>query len=318
MNTERRRIIQLLGSLLGLSTLSSTRLFADIPTALTAEGNFHYIYSRPALKQEFLNFMINVFHLFPERELHDLITMLSNQYSDDREIYVRIQSGLSMIKPFLGDLRYSVPALNHQKKTMQQQTIQLVDTSKKYQGYLEIGSTGRYLDTLEEKISIQGDVFFVHTTDASYGLADMIDRGQISKAGKFINMGDYATTFASIIPKNSLDLITVYIGFHHCPIDKRQEYISAVRDVLKPGGRLILRDHNAHNEDMRRMAALAHDVFNAGTEQSWDYNQHELRNFYSLDFITNYVSSLGFKHDGKILYQDGDPTLNALTAFTKV
>lgn len=318
MNIERRRILQLLGSLFGVSLLPSTRFLADIPVASLPQGNFHYIYSRPELKREFMNFMINVFHLFPEMELHSLIALLTDQYQDDREIYVKLQSGLSQLKPFLADLRYSVPALRHQKQIMQQQTVQLVDTSKKYHGYLEIGSTGRYLDTLEEKLSILGDVFFVHTADASYSMADMIDRGQISKAGKFIDMGDYATTFASIIPKNSLDIVTVYIGFHHCPIPKRQEFISAVRDVLKPGGRLILRDHNAHNEDMLRMAALAHDVFNAGTEQSWDYNQRELRNFYSLEFITTYVGKLGFKHDGKILYQNGDPTLNALTAFTKV
>ena len=59
---------------------------------------------------------------------------------------------------------------------------------------------------------------------------------------------------------------------------------------------------------MRRTAALAHDTFNAGIDESWQFNSKELRNSYSLRFITDYLEDLGFKHRGQVYFQRGDPT----------
>ena len=131
-------------------------------------------------------------------------------------------------------------------------------------------------------------------------------------------MGNYSTQFADVIPHNSLDLVTVYIGFHHCPLNYRERFVSAVRDVIRPGGKLVLRDHDVRDERSWRIAALAHDTFNAGTSETWEFNQNELRNFYSLRFIIDYVENLGFKHGGQLYFQRGDPTRNGLTAFTKI
>ena len=89
-------------------------------------------------------------------------------------------------------------------------------------------------------------------------------------------------------------------------------------DLIRPGGKLILRDHDAHNEDMWRMAALAHDTFNAGIDETWQFNHDELRNFYSLRFIIDYIENLGLEHSRQLYFQRGDPTRNGLTAFTKV
>ena len=33
-------------------------------------------------------------------------------------------------------------------------------------------------------------------------------------------MGNYSTAFTNVIPHNSLDIVTVFIGFHPCPLDK--------------------------------------------------------------------------------------------------
>ena len=81
---------------------------------------------------------------------------------------------------------------------------------------------------------------------------------------------------------------------------------------------MILRDHDCYNEDAWRMAALAHDTFNAGTDESWQFNANELRNFYSIRFIIDLVEETGFRNNNMLLFQPGDPTRNALTAFRKV
>lgn len=320
MNISRREYIKYCLAL--LATYPARHVLATNSLTATATnktvGNFQYIYSNKDLRDTFLDFYSNVFHLYPENELHQLIYNLTKKNETDHAIYKALQASLNNIKPFLSDFRYALPALAKQKKEMTRQTLQLLDTNKRYEGYMEIGTTGRYLSQLEDELDIQGEQFLLHTTAAGYGPLDIIDRGQLTKIGQFVDMGQYSTAFTKVIEKNSLDLVTVYIGFHHCPMEKREKFISAVRDRLKPGGKLILRDHDARNEDLWRIAALAHDTFNAGTKETWSTNHKEVRNFYSFDYITGYLNKLGLRYDGNVLYQKGDPTRNGLMAFTKV
>jgi 2-polyprenyl-3-methyl-5-hydroxy-6-metoxy-1,4-benzoquinol methylase len=72
---------------------------------------------------------------------------------------------------------------------------------------------------------------------------------------------------------------------NHHPVDLRDEFITGIRDVLRPGGALVVRDHNVHDEKMWRMVALAHDVFNMGTQETWQTNERERRHFYALDTL---------------------------------
>jgi len=314
---NRRECMAKLGAVLA-ATLSPRLFAAESATRSDDVGNFRYIYSDPRLKREFLDFLTNVFHLYPEQELHTALARLAMSEDDDRRVYEALQAELGDMSPFLGAFRYAIPALARQKKIMARQTLMLVDPDATYDGHLEIGSTGRYIGILEDRLNITGDVFLLHTREAGYGPEDIMDRGQLAKIGTHIDMGNYSTEFANIIPHNSLDMVTVFIGFHHCPLEMREQFISAVRDVLRPGGVLILRDHDCHNEDAWRMAALAHDTFNAGTSESWQYNADELRNFYSIRFIIDLVEDAGFRNKDMLLFQPGDPTRNALTAFRKI
>ena len=314
---NRRHCLAELGALLTASLvprLAGTAAL-DINRAV---GNFRYVYANPALRDEFLNFLINVFHLYPEHELHAALGRLASSNDNDQQVYEALQAELDDLSPFLGALRYAIPALRKQKRIMAAQTRMLIDPDARYDGHLEIGSTGRYIGILEDQLDITGDVFLLHTEAAGYGPEDLADRGQLTKIGTHIDMGNYSTEFANIIPHNSLAMVTVYIGFHHCPLEQRKAFISAVRDVLRPGGTLILRDHDVFDETSWRIAALAHDTFNAGTNESWQFNADELRNFYSNRFIIDFLEKLGFENGNKLLFQPGDPTRNALTAFTKV
>ena len=314
---NRRDLITGLGAL--MAATCTGRVFADTPVEITRNvGNFRYIYSNPELRAQFLDFLTNVFHLYPENELHEALTRLSLASGSDQAVYQALQTEMGDLSPFLGAFRYAIPALKKQKAIMTEQTMMLIDPEARYDGHLEIGSTGRYIGKLEDHLDITGDVFLLHTVEAGYGPEDIVERGQFTKIGTHIDMGNYSTEFANVIPHNSLDLVTVFIGFHHCPVDTREEFISAVRSIIRPGGKMILRDHDVYNEDMWRMASLAHDTFNAGIDESWQFNSDELRNFYSLRFIIDYIENVGFKHGGQLYFQPGDPTRNALTAFTKI
>lgn len=291
------------------------RGFAAAAGSLPA-GNFRYIYADPKLRGDFRQFLVNVFHLYPEDRLHALIERLSSEHTTDEMTYRELQGHLDAIKPFLGDLTYALPALRKQKDEMTRQTTLLIDSGKRYDGYLELGSNGRYLDALEEELNIVGERFFVSERAPTNALTDILDRGQFSRGGQYIPLDDYRMDLSGIAPA-SLDLVTVYIGFHHCPVDLREAFITEIRDTMRPGADLVVRDHNAHNEDIWRLVALAHDVFNMGTKESWTYNARERRHFYALTTLHDMLTRTGFKTDGRQLLQNGDPTLNTLMAYQK-
>ncbi len=284
----------------------------------TTRNNFSQIYSSKNLKDEFFKFLKNVFNLFPEDELHNLISTAAAKKSNDQLIYTEVQSKLDDIAPMLSSVRYSLPSLMKQKDEMAKETLQLLGEGGTYNGYLEIGSSGRYLDYLEENINIEGERYYADGKEPGYSITEMADRGQIRIGATYIPLADYRTKYSDIIEKGSLDLVTIYIGFHHCPLELRVPFIASIRDTMRVGGKLILRDHDCNTEEQVALVALAHDVFNMGTNESWEYNSKEIRNFYSLDFICKFVEDIGFTFDKRTLFQDGDPTKNALMMFTKV
>lgn len=281
-------------------------------------SNFKYIYENSKLKTNFFEFLQNVFHLYPTEQLHQLIYNNTIKGINDKDIYMKTQSEIDDLSPWNSVFKYQLPALTKQKDEMARQTLALLGEFKSFNGYLEIGSSGRYLDYLEEEVEIKGNRYYADGKEPGYGVTEMIDRGQIKMGAKYIPMADYNTKYSNIISNSSLDLVTIYIGFHHCPIPLRTRFISSIRDSMRLGGKLILRDHDCSSEDQTHLVALAHDVFNMGTNESWEYNNAETRNFYSLEFIIQFVENIGFKFNEKTLFQEGDPTKNALMMFTKI
>lgn len=316
MNRRRRQFLHAIGTVLACAPF---RVFHGQPVAghWSSRDNFRYIYGNDRYRAEFKQFLTNVFRLFPEDELHALIAEGVASHASDADVYENLQGRLADIKPFLGDLTYALPALAKQKNVLAGQSAELVSTDARYEGYLEVGSNGRYLDALEERFDIVGERFFVSERAPGYSLVDVLDRGQLFQAGRFIGLDDYRTDFARLIPPASIDFATVFIGFHHCPVPLRHSFIAGIGECLRPGGRLVVRDHDVRDEKVWKLVALAHDVFNLGTLESWDYNARELRHFYSLDMLDAMLAKHGFERGAQRLFQDGDPTLNALMVYRK-
>jgi SAM-dependent methyltransferase len=287
--------------------------------SVAGASNFRAIYGDPQLRDAFLLFLTNVYHLYPEAEFHAAIADAAGKGQSDREIYAMVQARLGKLKPFLGDVRYALPALARQKKEMTRETLALLANRRRLDGFMEIGSTGRYLGELRDRVELKGDIVLLNTVAPSYSVIDMAERGGLRKIGRFVPLNDYAPIPPEQVADGSLDQVANYIGFHHSPPAKRDAFIRSVHRVLRPGGRLILRDHNVDSEAMNRMVALAHDVFNMGLDVPWDENQREIRNFTSLDGIVRALDAQGLRRSTAApLFQPGDPTRNALVEFVKI
>jgi hypothetical protein len=281
-------------------------------------GNFRAVYADAAQRAAFRNFLVNVFHLYPEHELDALIASVADSAASDGEVYAAIEQRLPDITPVLGAVRYSLPTLAKQKQEMANQTQALLADVSTVEGYLEIGSHGRYLDELQERVNVRGPIYTTAPIAPTYGIVDVVDRGQLSYAGEVVPWNDYAGFDASSVEPGSLDLITIYIGIHHATEEARAPYLQSLRSLLSERGRIVIRDHDVTNDRMRHLVGLAHDVFNVGTHETWATNETERRNFYSLDYLISLFETQGFKASPARLRQDGDPTLNTLLCFQKV
>ncbi len=284
---------------------------------LANPGNFQNIYNNETKRAQFLLFLENVYNIYPENEFHQLITKLTQDKKTDEAIYKAILENLHTIKPFLSELTYALPALSQQKKEIANQTMEFLKDKKTIDGYLEIGTQGRYVRELKNKIELKGDLALVNAVAPSYSPIDIAERGQLTKLGRPIGLNDYNPISTQDAADNSFEVVTNYIGFHHSTLDKLDAFIASIHRITKPGGRLILRDHDVVDENMNHMVALAHDVFNAGLKASWQQNHEEVRHFRSLNDWIAILKDKGFEYKGRQIFQNGDPTKNALMEFVK-
>jgi SAM-dependent methyltransferase len=282
-----------------------------------AASNFKRIYGNPDDRRDFRLFLQNVFHLYPDEQLHALITTLSAELENDERIYRKLAARLPEITPRLAALTYALPALRKQKAEMAQQTARLLGDRRRASGYVEIGTTGRYLNGLKSKAEIKGPFYVVNDAAPIYSAEDILERGQIRKVGTYVDMTGYREFDHGHIAPGSIGLVTNYIGFHHAPADKLDGFVRAIHRIMKPGGRLVVRDHDVDGERMDAVVGLAHDVFNAGVGIEWNDNAAQIRNFRSLADLRDYLETRGFERADRIEFQQGDPTRNGLMLFTK-
>ncbi len=280
-------------------------------------SEFKTVFSNTIWSDKFYRFLQVIFHLYPEDKFHHLITTISKEKNNDEEIYKAIQSNLPKIKPFLSELTLALPALKKQKKEMSRQVLQLLGNKTTITGYLEIGAAGRYISDLRKHISLQGEIFLTNDIAPSNSIADLMERGQINKIGKFFQL-NYQPINQSQIADESIDLITCHIGLHHCPLELLDGYIKSLHRILRKGGVFIMRDHDVKTPEMATFVSLVHTVFNLGLNVSWETDHAEFICFKSIDEWSNLISTYGFKDNGERILQDKDPSDNTLISFTKL
>lgn len=279
-------------------------------------SEFQTVFGEVRSHDAFYRFLQNVYRLYPEDRFHALIKDSCRQHGSDEAIYRHLQRELPRIKPFHADLSYALPALFKQKAEMARQTLQLLDGRTGIRGYLEIGSTGRYISELRRHVRVQEPVVLVNDVAPGWSPVDLAERGGLRKIGRFVPLAGYAPLDASLAD-GSFEVVTCYIGLHHCPLDRLDAFVASIVRVLAPGGMFILRDHDVRDDAMNAFVCLAHTVFNAGLGVPWPDNEAELRFFRPVDDWVAFLRAHGLVHTGRRLLQDHDPSDNVLMALRK-
>jgi SAM-dependent methyltransferase len=282
------------------------------------DSEFKTVFNDTKWSDAFYRFLQIIFHLYPEDKFHHLIKEETAIGKTDEEIYKSIQSKLKNIKPFLSELTYALPALKKQKKEITWQTLELLDKVNEIKGYAEIGSTGRYISQLQKEVKVSGPIYLINDLAPSNLPADVMERGQLRKLGVFVDINNYNPISESVISTGSLDLVTCYIGLHHCPVAILNEFLSSIRRILKPSGSFVIRDHNVETSEMATFVSLVHTVFNLGLNETWEFENNDFKNFKPADEWAAIIEKVGFKDSYKRILQDKDPSVNTLMLFTKI
>lgn len=319
LDADRRASLQWIfgmAAAFALAPLSAHGASGDSANAWAiAASNFHGIYDDETLRPKFRDFLRNVYSIYPSDQFHALIADVCGKQMTDKDIYLTCQARLKEITPIANQVRNALPALLTQTELVGKQIQTMLDGHGPIDGYLEMGTKGGYIGYARSDLNLRGDLVLLSDDAPSYALGDVIERRVIRKLGRFVDLNAYTPISSKQIASASLDVVCNPIGFHHIPTDRRADFIQSLRQTLRPNGTLLVRDHDAYSSSMNQMVALAHDVFNLGLTKSWEHNQHEVRHFISLKELVDDLRRFGFKPDGKVLYQSGDPTLNAMMRF---
>ncbi len=278
-------------------------------------SEFKAVFDQPKSNQDFYLFLKNIFHLYPEDKFHALIQETTGRLDNDEAIYKSVLADLPGIKPFLSELTYALPSLREQKAEISRETVELLGLDREFNGYVEIGSTGRYISKLRKGMKINEPIYLINDVEPTYAPPDLAERGQIAKIGTFVELAEYAPI--SAIGESSVDMVTCYIGLHHCPTEKLDAFMGSIARILRPGGVFVMRDHDVRNPEMHTFVSLVHTVFNLGLKIEWEEEARDTKLFRSAEEWSSYITGHGFTDSGKRLLQDGDPSLNTLMAFRK-
>ncbi len=279
-------------------------------------SEFIRMYSDTLWRDNFYRFLQNIYRIYPEDCFHTLIIEACKRRSNDNEIYQYLQEHLPDIKTALSDLQYALPALRKQKAVIASQTKTLVGR-RRIDGYLEIGSTGRYVRSLKKSIDLTGPIYLSNDIVPDYSLPEIMERGSVKPVGKFFDLNNYAPISNNVIKNESLGLVTCYIGLHHCLPEDLDAYLASIHRVLRKNGLFILRDHDADSEMMKTFVSLVHTVFNVGLGVSWEENRKEKRFFNSLSHWVEALNRNRLELIDEQLLQDHDPSRNTLMVFVK-
>lgn len=282
---------------------------------MAQKSHYQTVFSSPALRTEFRKFLENIFLRLDSNKFFSLIDEIMKSAKTDEEIYLSLSKRITEARGSVFKTTYcALLSLFRQKKVLKGQIGELLGKRHPVKGLVEIGFPGRFIRPIQKICDVSGQVTAIHPKETG---TDLIQSGFPRPYHKFIPLNEYEPIGREKIKSGSVDLVTCFIGLHHVPPSKLQEYLHSIHRILAPGGSFILRDHNAFGERMIALVSVVHSVFNAATGVTPEDEKEEVRHFLPMQTWERLLEENGFKRVSNPLIREGDPTDNSLVRFVK-
>lgn len=318
-------------------TISNTSsLAASFPPA-AAPSPFRTVFSSDPLRREFVQFLRTIFYqLDDQKVLAKMDEILADQGKPDAEIYEDLAASIDQVRKPLPPMIYRLQALSVLQRGMGRQAARLLANFRghRFSDYLEIYFR-RYIRTLQKtaKLSLNRVVFSASNRPAEGSWKEKIEAGALFSRYPYrfhANLNDPECGDPDLHPEQthkplgeevgdaSLDLITCLGGLHHVPPARLNAFVASLHTKLRPGGVLLLRDHDIASENTRAIASVVHSFVNAENGTSWEIESREIRNFQTAAFWEQLLQDHHFTRiSPDLLILPQDPTRNGMMAFVK-
>lgn len=268
-------------------------------------------------KKQFSGFLKKVLQRVDSNQLFNLLEDILKYKDTHAEIYSELCKRLPEITPSsISSFNHILTSLSDIKAELGEQAKLLLDGVKDINGLVEIGYPGRFIDGFKKNFNVTGSIIAVYEQPS---ITDYIQTGFPRPYNRYEKL-DYNNPSLANLPKNSVDLITCYVGLHHFPEDKLDGFLKDIKRILRKGGHLLLVEHDI-NDDTLWIAHGAHMIFNAVTGETLKNEMGEIRNFHNVAYWREMLA----KHDlcdatigpDVPMIREGDPSLNRMVSFVK-
>lgn len=280
-------------------------------------NNLGYVFSNPDERRKIKDFIENVLRQCNADKFLEIGQEISKHSSPllNADFYKKLEERLPETKPLI-PLFSQLSSLKHQRAVISSQIQKLIIHPHTIKSYMELGAPGTYITSLRSFLPIENAVAVCN--QASFLGFSFNPLRKFKSYDRFVPLNDYQPLSEKDFPTNSVDLVSLVIGLHHIPPEKLEPFIRSIHRILKPGGFFILRDHDAKDDNTKAIVQAAHTVYNlVAVKASLDEEISEYRNFQPLSYWIRLLSEAGFQGEGEKLYEQGDPTLNAMMVFVK-
>ncbi len=319
----------------------SPRIIPSIPPA----SNYRRVFqTTEQMKSEFVKFLQTIFYqLDEEKVLKGMEKILEDPNKTDEQIYTELLEQISGMKKRFAPL-WQIWSLGVLKDGMGSQAAKLLKGFRPsaFNDYMEIYDR-RYLNVIRKKTGFPLKGNTVAAADRStVSLIDRIQAGVLFSAYPYKvhvplndpdcenpseNPEQTCKPIGDEVPDKSIDLLACLGGLHHISEKRVEPFVASLKQKLRPGAVLLIRDHNVMNsagsaqlpkDDLKALVALVHTFVNVSDSASWKVESREIREFKS---IAEWVKILE-KHDftcisPQHLVLKDDPTENGMIALVR-
>lgn len=311
----------------------------SFPTvSISRSDSYQNLVNNPLMRRKFEEqFLKNIFHVLDPKSLMNLITKATwdSSAKNDIEVYRILRNSLIKERGVITSIKKTwnqINQLNKQKTEIAREMAVIIGRLSKIgkiHDYVSIGDNGKVVNGLKKLIGMRGQTWVVHSHDISISthsdfvakgtcddIAVILERGSLNNVGHNVFI-DYDNVGQQLdIPDQCSDLVSVNAGLHHFKQDNIMAFLAEVNRILRPGGLLIIREHNAYPE-LIPMLDLAHSIFNAVTGVSVKEEEAEIRAFRPIESWREIITKSGLQDSYLYEMEPEDPTVDEMLCFFK-
>ncbi len=305
----------------------------NVPTG----SSFRAVFGSDHLKSDFAKFLKTIFYQLDEKKVFEMMgKILSDPSKSDQQIYEELVAGIDGMRKRFPALFHKLKALSVLQEGMGAQAAQLMRgfRGEEFHNYMEIYFR-RYFETIKKTayLALDGKVFDVSDKPYSGSIKERLEAGSLLSSYPYqthvpLNDSDCKSPerqpekthkpIGEEAPDGSTDLIACLGGLHHIPKERVGAFVDSMFRKLKPGGVVLLRDHDVTTPSLWAIASVVHSFVNAADGVAWDVEKSEVREFHSAEYWTRFMEGHHFTRispDNLILKDD--PTQNGMMAFVR-